>query len=67
MSRVTADRACGKCGWKGTHIPEDVPYICPECNEDISGKPIPFDYDAYLRRKQEEEVTKGVDAPIVRK
>jgi len=66
MSRVTADRSCSACNWKGTHIPEDVRYVCPECGADIIGRPIPFDYKKFLKIKEAQESPKNAVPPVAR-
>ena len=63
MSRATADRACGECGWQGTHVPEDVPYVCPNCHADLIARPVPFDYKRFLEIKAEEEAKKNSQPP----
>jgi len=59
MSRTTADRECQKCGWTG-HVPEDVPYECPNCRTSLV--PQPFDYASFIKKLEEKTTVTVIPA-----
>jgi hypothetical protein len=44
-------------------VPEDAPYVCPECHADLIARPVPFDYAKFLKIKAEEEAKKNSQPP----